>query len=282
MEKSKKTSKNNPKTQKKIQNVSKIEEKEPKNEKTSQKEDEKERIKQLKKELAHFSTENIVQPLPKLENTGKKTPLGIVIPYYENSDQARDLFKALMEKIKKQLNETENVLVLVVEDGQESLWLNSHENEKLAILRLKENKGVSAARNIGIDHFKGKCDYVGFIDADDNISDDYLKVLGNYASDGTHDLIETRVNVNGTLVENIDYDKHRNGVWGYAFKYTMLGNEKFDEHLQFNEDADFMGRVANLNKYRKVIVPAVYFYEYGRNPMSITKRYNAKIISKNR
>lgn len=270
MEKSKKTSKNNPKTQKMIQNVSKIEKKEPKNEKISQKEPKLEQIVEK------------VDKIEKMVNIGKKTPLGIVIPYFENSDQARDLFKELMKKINEQLKKTDKVKVLIVEDGQESIWLNSFENKKLAILRLKENKGVSAARNCGIDYFRDKCDYVGFIDADDDIADDYLDRLGAYASDGTHELLEARANVNGTLTDNIDYNKHRNGVWGYAFKYNMLGSEKFDEHLQFNEDADFMGRVADLRKYRKVIVPTVYFYEYGRNPNSITRRYNAKIISKNR
>lgn len=265
MEKKKKTSKNNQKIVKKeakkeqtsekvVQNVSKIEEREPKLEQIVEK----------------------VNKIEKMVNTGKKTPLGIVIPYYENSDQARDLLKDLLKKIEEQLKKTDKVKVVIVEDGQESLWLNSHENEKLAILRLKTNNGVSVARNYGIDHFRDKCDYIGFIDADDDISDDYLEKLGAYASDGTHDVLETRVSVNGTMTDKLDYNKHRNGVWGYAFKTEILKGKKFNEELRFGEDAEFMYSVVDLRTQRKVEVPAVYYYVYGRNPNSLSRIYNAK------
>lgn len=263
MEKKKKTSKNNQKIVKKeakkeqisekvVQNVSKIEEKEPKLEQIVEK----------------------VNKIEKMVNTGKKTPLGIVIPFYENSDQARDLLKDLLKKIEEQLKKTDRVQVVIVVDGSDSLWLNSHENEKLAILRLKTNNGVSVARNYGIDYFRDKCDYIGFIDADDNIADDYLDRLGAYASDGTHDILETRVNVNGTLVESIEYNKHRNGVWGYAFRANIFDSHKFNEELRFGEDAEFMYSALDMNKLRKVEVPTVYYYVYGKNPRSICVVYN--------
>ncbi len=209
-----------------------------------------------------------------------KVPLGIVIPYYKNSEQCEICFKTLIEKIKHQLND--NTLVLIVEDGQQSDWLNSYENEKLKVFRNKTNKGVSNARNQGIDYFMDKTNYIAFIDSDDDIADNYIEKMSNYAGDNTHDILEANVNVNGVFSSNSEPYKHRNCVWSYAFRTSAIGENRFNENLQYGEDTDFIYRVIDFSKHRKVNVPTTYFYVYGRNPNSLAKMYSENRITKSR
>lgn len=218
------------------------------------------------------------QTLPKKE----QKPLGIVIPYYKNSEQCEICFKKLIEKIKKQLESNNNTIVLVVEDGQNSSWLNSYEDEKLKVLRNETNKGVSNARNKGIEYLMDKTNYIGFIDSDDDIADDYIEKMSNYATDNTHDILEANVNINGVFSSNIEPCKHRNSVWSYAFKTSVIGDKRFDENLQYYEDTDFMYNIVDFTKHRKVNVPTTYFYIFGRNPNSLTKMYSENKITKYR
>ena len=47
------------------------------------------------------------------------------------------------------------------------------ENDERFIVISQENQGVSAARNLGLDHAQGK--WVTFVDSDDEIAPDYLE-----------------------------------------------------------------------------------------------------------
>ena len=50
----------------------------------------------------------------------------------------------------------------------------------------KENGGISDTRNFGLDHAKG--DYIAFVDSDDYIGHDYLKILMEMAVENDADM----------------------------------------------------------------------------------------------
>ncbi len=89
--------------------------------------------------------------------------LSIVIPAYNAEDYIRDCLDAVV-------NQTyHNLEVIIVNDGSKDETLDicreyARKDSRVHVLT-QENKGVSAARNNGIDHATG--DYICFFDADD-------------------------------------------------------------------------------------------------------------------
>lgn len=206
--------------------------------------------------------------------------LGICIPYFKNTEQCEIAFKELMAKIEKQLGE--EMLLCVYEDGQVSDWLVDYQKklgDKMFLIQNPVNYGVSYARNKILDYLVDKCLYVLFIDSDDDIADDYLKVMHDYCGDNSHEVIES-----GFLVNGVRGAFNRNilrcGVAGSAIQSRLLRDKRFDDNLQIGEDTKFMGDVIDLTKHRKKYANTDYHYKLGNNSESLTMRWDKKSISK--
>ena len=208
--------------------------------------------------------------------------LGVIIPYYKNSDVSENLFKNLMEKLKPQFEAEDRAILVVVEDGQESKWLDEYSRDNIEIVRLKENSGVSKARNTGLEKLLKRCAYISFIDSDDMVADDYIDRLTRYSCDGTHEVIETYVSINDRMQRSIDINEHRNSVWSYALKSSIIGKKRFKTDIQIGEDVEFMARVINLTKQRKIRCNTIYYYQYSYNPNSLMTRFRRKEIKQER
>lgn len=99
--------------------------------------------------------------------------LSIIIPTYNKEDVLARCFKSLM-KVK-----STQVEFIIVNDGS----TDGTERECLKYAKLDErvrvfsieNSGVSGARNKGINESKGK--YISFLDPDDEITEDYNRVI---------------------------------------------------------------------------------------------------------
>ena len=212
----------------------------------------------------------------------KKVVLGISIPYWKNTQVCEDRFKALMEKIEKQI--TDDMLLCVYEDGQVSDWLVEYQKKldnKMFLIQNPVNYGVSVARNKTLDELIDKCLYILFLDSDDEIADDYLKVMHEYCADNSHEVVESLFSVNG---QDAQYNPKllRCGVAGSAIKTETIGNKRFDEKLQIGEDTKFMKYVVDLSKHRKRLAKTKYTYLLGTNEQSLTMRFDKKIIGKYR
>ena len=92
--------------------------------------------------------------------------IGVLIATY-NRDK---LLLNTINSIKKQ--SYKNYLICVVDDGSEvNVRSFLDENEKLKIIRLPKNKGANFAKNEGLEYLKNKCDFITFIDDDDEFSE---------------------------------------------------------------------------------------------------------------
>ena len=112
--------------------------------------------------------------------------VSVIIPIYNVEDYLEDTLNNL-------LNQTfiSNIEVLMVDDG-------STDNSRYIIEKYaldhdnfhafhKENEGLSASRNYGLDRAKGE--YVHFLDADDSVVDDGYEKLYNIAVENNSDIV---------------------------------------------------------------------------------------------
>lgn len=112
-----------------------------------------------------------------------KTPLSVVIPVHDAAPYLPALFAALDAQT------LPGIAYVFVDDGSSDdseRLLNDYaaNRPRVQVLRQHPARGVSAARNLGIDHADG--DYLGFCDADDLPAPDHYASLYQLAL--THDL----------------------------------------------------------------------------------------------
>ena len=214
-----------------------------------------------------------------VSSMNKKT-LGICIAYYKNNEQCEEAFRKLMIRLNSQL--TKDMILCIYEDGQVSDWLKQYDKENIRRISNPKNKGVSYARNKIIDYLIDKVNYMLFIDSDDFVDENYLTRMWEYCADNSHDIIESRFYINGDLMP-FSKEQVRSCASGSAIKTDVIENHRFDEKLQVGEDTKFMNETVDLRKQRKKYCQdAIYYYQLGINPNSLTKKYERKEISKER
>ena len=93
--------------------------------------------------------------------------VSVIIPSYNHGN-------FLSRAIDSVLSQTyRNVEIIVVDDGSSDNTKQVAESFPHVVYVYQHNQGLSAARNTGIDHSKGK--YLLFLDADDWLSVDAIK-----------------------------------------------------------------------------------------------------------
>lgn len=101
--------------------------------------------------------------------------LSVIIPFYNGEKYVENLANAFLAQSVKDFE------LICVDDGSTDKTLekldelkNKYPELNITIIHQK-NKGVSAARNIGLENVKGS--YVSFVDGDDCVSSDYVELL---------------------------------------------------------------------------------------------------------
>ena len=137
--------------------------------------------------------------------------ISIIVPVYNAENY---LEKCLQSVFNQDFDDYE---VVIVNDGSTDgsvkviqKFIRKY-NEKIVLIE-KENGGLSLARNIGIQKATGE--YVTFLDSDDYISTDYLKVLYNTAKKYNSDMVASgqyKVKENGEIIDSIFYKPDQYG-----------------------------------------------------------------------
>ena len=176
--------------------------------------------------------------------------------------------------------------VLIVENGSTDQTINiaksivqEHEN----IHFFTSKTGVSAARNVGISHARGK--YLFFLDSDDTISIGGIKFLILDAENYDADLImygykvgEKSKNVsNLKLLPSLDAQKVEMisnptkymQAWSKLFLRDLIlkSHVRFDERLKLSEDSDFT--MSYLMHCNSIVFSKNAIYNYTLNSNSV-------------
>lgn len=209
------------------------------------------------------------------ENKVQEVEYSIIVPVYK----AENTIKRCVESILAQTYE--KFEVILIDDGSpdrsgEICDEYSRKDSRVVVIHQK-NKGVSAARNVGLQTSVGK--YIVFVDSDDYIEEDALSQY-NYFSDNLLISGVTYLSENGK-VENIICDNAENftleddsciieylkkwyaiQVWGKRYcREIIMDNELcFDENVDYGEDAIFNIQYALLVKKGRTVGKKTYVF----------------------
>ena len=188
------------------------------------------------------------------------TYFSVVIPLYNKE-------KYINRAIDSILNQTYiNYEIIVVNDGSTD---NGAEvvrsiNSKKIKLITQDNKGVSIARNNGIEEAKG--DFISFLDADDEWLPEYLEtinfLINKYPGAGIYCTSYKHIKNKKEVIKDFGFEENYEGyVYRYfykASKYRRIGNtncitipqkilksnKMFDVELERGEDLELWFRIA--------------------------------------
>ena len=217
--------------------------------------------------------------------------ISVVIPTYNSSK----LLKKCIDSVLKQ--SYSNIEIIVVDDGSnddtESMIEKNYNNQIVYIKQ--KNTGVSSARNTGIKHAKG--DFIFFVDADDTIDVDALKLLIQKNDKKILKRINYNINyqngkkflnkISRTSYETVEFiEQVLSGnvlgvVWGYLFESSIAKKIKFDNNTSYLEDTLFLIEYLKNSKVSSIMIinegNSNYNYFINDNSMTSTSK---KILKK--
>ena len=214
--------------------------------------------------------------------------VSVIVPVY---NVEKYLEKCLDSLVNQTLKEIE---IIVVNDGSPDnsqkiidKYTKKYQNIKAYI---KENGGVSDARNFGISRATGE--YIGFVDSDDYVSLDMYQKMYNKAKEGNFDIVVCDLNYvyeDGRCVRirsKIEKDT-TNIKKTYVNMYPCVWNKiykrkLFKEGIEFKkgvwfEDVDFLYKIFPYIKTIGVVKEP--FNQYVQREGSITKTFDKRLYN---
>ena len=182
--------------------------------------------------------------------------LSIIIPYYKTYELTKKLLDVLIPQL------TEETEVILVDDGTFDTRLDKYNSDKVRIIHSEKNSGGCATpRNIGLENSKGK--FIGFIDSDDLVTDDYISKIIDKINTSTFDYCYISWKfLNGEEVIISDERPEWNWcVWNTIYKRDLIGEQRFNPK-ELYEDVDFNIRVRTGK--RENITDILYIYNENR------------------
>ena len=205
--------------------------------------------------------------------------ISIIVPCYNCQDTIKECYNSIKKSVSNVLSHE----IILINDGSTDntrLILNEIKvTDKSVVVINQENKGVSAARNIGLKNAKGK--YISFVDSDDSILEEYYKkMVGPLKENSRLDLVIcdyssselSKEDILNISIDNIyeeglkskgSFEKLRGYIWNKIYKRNILvdNNIIFDEEVKFCEDLGFNLIYLKYVENVKIIPKKLYRYD---------------------
>lgn len=219
--------------------------------------------------------------------------ISVIVPVFNDEKYLKECIESIIKQT------YENLQIILIDDGSRDKSgkicdMYAEKDKRIEVIH-KENGGVSSARNVGLDNARGE--WVTFIDADDWVEEDFLKLMLEKATKEKADVVlceyNRRIEKNIERVELtakeeiINSEKHLQNALnpqtgcGYCtmklIKKSII-KDKFDENLKAAEDALFSIRLSN--KINKEVILRKALYNYRMNSESAVKRYDEEYPKK--
>lgn len=217
--------------------------------------------------------------------------LSIIIPCYNVENYLAKCVNSVLNN-----NLEDKYEIILVNDGSTDNTLEiikDYVNNYPDVIKCidQKNRGLSGARNAGLDKAKGE--YVTFLDSDDFVDNVMYKELLRKASEGDFDIITCGVRMiydNSNLDQDVgvgfdedcfskdDVKKVMSTFYPAAcnkiYKRKVIGDLRFKEGIHY-EDVEFMYRL--LPNITTIGIVDGYYYYYLQREGSITYTYSDKL-----
>ena len=215
----------------------------------------------------------------------QKISVSVIVPVY-NSEKYLEI---CLDSLEKQT--LDSIEFIVIDDGSTDksydIMQKYAKKDKRFKIYSKENEGVGKTRNLGIKLAKGE--YIGFVDSDDYVSNDYFGELYNVAKkyDADVSITSNVIYVKGNehqrkwrAISKVDNKEFFNDLsfliddageqWDKIYKKSFLKKniiKSYEERLWF-EDIWFSTLVAIYAKKIVIDTKGVYFYNVREGSLS--------------
>ena len=179
----------------------------------------------------------------KYKYINEKVDLSIIVSVF-NGEQYID------KCIKSLINQKTNykLEIIVIDDGSDDRTLEKlNKFNKDIIVITKKNSGAADSRNYGIKRATGK--YIGFVDIDDYVSEDYAEKLLNIAYSRNLDMVKCNYYL---------YDD--NGIISSTNKYNFFTANKYSYEV-LNIDGFLWNGIYKRKIWKDILLPCNYYYE---------------------
>lgn len=169
----------------------------------------------------------------------------VIVPYFNG-------LKTIAETLNSILSQSFQDFEIIIIDDHSKLRgiedIDEIKDRKIQLIRLDENAGPSAARNVGIRMAKGSI--IAFLDADDVWSEHYLRIIDNVSKNCIDEhifcsrgfafrknrLVRPLNNALGTYLKELIWSNSIGSPSGVAFRKEVFANNEFPENLRLFED----------------------------------------------
>lgn len=209
---------------------------------------------------------------------GKKYIFSVIVPVYNTEQYVR-------ETIDSVINQTvgfDNIQLVLVNNGSTDSSYSICQSYKAAypknieLLNIEINRGVSRARNLGLDCAKGK--YISFLDSDDKWDYDALALAKEFLDENGSevDCVACRVKFfdrrddyhsldykyDQTRIVDVskEYNYVQLAINNVVFKSEALNGVRFNEELFISEDSLFASNVIMRKMRYGLLREAEYLY----------------------
>ncbi len=196
--------------------------------------------------------------------------VSVIIPVYKNIHFLKDAIKSVINQTYK------NIEIIVVSDGNPNLEkinkiIKSFKN-KIILINIKKNSGVSVALNLGIKLSKGR--YVNWLSHDDYFHEkkieQQIKILirnkklicfTNFCLINKNKKLIKKINIKSNffnLRQNIFFRDNLNLSSALIDKAVFNKVGKFNIYKKHTQDYDYMFRM--FKKYKPILLEKYYFF----------------------
>lgn len=210
--------------------------------------------------------------------------ISVIIPIYNMELYLERCLESIMD------NSYRNLEIICVNDGSVDASLKileeyKKEDSRIIIINQK-NRGVSAARNAGMDIATGE--YISFVDADDMIHSKFFTCLMTIMVKFDADITisgysrelksETEQEIVPESLSRAQFMQRRDCktlIWGRIYRKNIITN-RFDEGSKI-EDADFNAALISKNKNLKIMYTKAPLYFYFFRTGSLVSQMDGRV-----
>lgn len=202
--------------------------------------------------------------------------ISVIIPIYNTAEYLPRCLDSVLR------NTYRNLEVICVNDGStdnslEVIKRYAEEDPRVMVVN-KENTGVSAARNTGLDMATGA--FIAFIDSDDWVHPQYFELLYYVQKKNNADCVlcgvdittkqnqfleyhKTQLTITATDMPSVMADRFgRTNIWGRIYRQSLINRIRFPVGVQVAEDTVFNMNVLCSNEDVKIIGIGEKLYSY--------------------